>query len=351
MKQTLLLLGSLLLGVALTAAQPTHDVFICAVVNKNYVIGSTIVTTNGVFRLTEAGEWAHVSFNDTTIVSIDWDPRDPNVFYLASLNGCWRTRDGGQTWRITTGWDITEPREVVVDPNAPDHVYLALPDGVAVSRDRGDTWRRREQGLPERGKYAQTIKVDRTSAGRVLVGCETGIYLTTNGADSWSRVLPTETTVTDLQQSPHAPRHWLAVTQSKGAWHSTDGGATWSALGAVPSEHALYNVAFDATNDQRFVIGSWAHGVLTSEDGGKTWQKRNEGLPESPRVWRVGVHPDTGGLYASVVAEALYVSDDFGRSWEKAGLESSQIHAFVFRPRDRAGSTVAARNDAAPLRR
>ena len=146
--------------------------------------------------------------------------------------------------------------------------------------------------------------------------------------------------MTDLQQSSHDPQHWLAVTQSNGAWRSRDGGVTWSALGGVPIEHALYNVAFDATNAGRYVIGSWAHGVLTSEDAGRSWQKRNHGLPESPRVWRVGVHPDDGRLYASVVAEALYVSDDFGRTWQKDGLESSTINAFVFRPRGGAGVPV-----------
>ena len=140
------------------------------------------------------------------------------MFYTATLNGCVQTTDGGQTWRIGTSWDMTEPKDVCVDPNAPDHIYLALPDGIAVSPDRGATWPRRENGLPERGKYTQTIEVDRTQAGRVLAGCESGIYLTEDGAQSWRRVLPTNATVDDVQQSPHDPQLWLAVTQSDGAF-------------------------------------------------------------------------------------------------------------------------------------
>jgi membrane carboxypeptidase/penicillin-binding protein len=46
----------------------------------------------------------------------------------------------------------------------------------------------------------------------------------------------------------------------------------------------------------------------------------------------VGVDPDTGRLYASVVGEALYASDDFGRTWKSLGLEGSAVNRFIFLP-------------------
>lgn len=324
---TLLYTGSLL------AAAPQHDFYVCATINKNYVIGSKIVTTNGVFRHDGADTWTHLGPNDTSIVTVAFDPRDPRVHYTAASNGCWRTLDGGETWRITTSWDMTEPRDVSVDPNAPDHVYLALPDGVAVSADRGQTWRRREQGLPERGKYTQVLKIDRSASGRALAGCEAGIFLTENDAGLWRCVLKTKATVDDLQQSPHDPKIWLAATQSDGAWESRDGGLTWRRLSAVPDTCALYNLSFDGTDARRLVIGSWGLGVLTSEDGGRTWTERNAGLPEPHRVWRVGVDPDSGFLYASVVGETLFVSQDFGRTWRRDALQGSTVSSFVSVPR------------------
>jgi len=338
-------LGFLFLLATASALAAGHDFYICAVTNRNYVVGSTIVTINGVFRHEPNGEWLHLGNNDTSIVGLSFDPRDHRVFYVASINGCWRTLDGGQTWRCTTSWDMTEPRDVCVDPNAPDHVFLALPDGIAVSPDRGNTWPRMENGLPERGKYTQAIRVDRTQAGRVLAGCETGIYLTENGAQSWRRVFVTKDSVNDLQQSPSDPKLWLAVSQSAGALISRDGGLAWQSMAGVPTDKALYNITFDPTNPARFALCSWSAGVLTSEDGGATWQDRNAGLPGKKAgfrmdsdppphcVWRVGVDPDTGRLYASVVGEALYSSDDFGRTWKDEGLEGSTVNRFVFLPR------------------
>jgi len=320
-------------AVTALAAAPAYDFYLCAALNKGYVTGSKITTVSGLFKRDAAGAWQHIGYNDLSITAAAFDPRDPNVIYTAALNGCWRSLDGGKTWRQTNDWTITEGRDVEVDPHAPDHVYLALPDGVAVSTDRAQTWTRRESGLPDRGKYTQTIEVDRSQAGRALAGCETGIYLTENGAQSWQRVLPTKDTVDDIQQSYHDPKTWIAVTQSDGAWMSNDGGATWSKVEGVPSEHTLYNVTFDPHHPQRIAIGGWDAGVLTSEDGGKTWTNRTAGLPEPHHVWRVGVDPDNGLLYASVVKQTLFTSSDFGRTWQSGPFEDSTINDFISQPR------------------
>ena len=226
---------------------------------------------------------------------------------------------------------MTEARHVAIDPNAPDHVYLSLPDGIAVSTDRAETIERREHGLPERGKYTQLVAIDRTQAGRAFAGCEVGIFFTENAGGSWRRVLPTHDMVNDIQQSPHNADHWLAVTQSAGAWFSRDRGLTWTQFADVPVEHTLYNVTFDPTNPDRFAIASWGAGLLTTEDGGKTWTSRNAGLPEPQRVWRVGVDP-AGRLYASVFRETLFHSDDFGRTWQANALEGSLVNYFLTLP-------------------
>lgn len=327
-----LALALLLAGTVRAATPPAHDLYLCATISLNYVIGSKLVTLSGLYHREADSTYAHVGINFPGIFNVAADPRNPRVLYAASLNGALCSTDGGETWRIGTSWDMTEPKDVFVDPNAPDQVYLALPDGVAVSPDRGLTWERRENGLPERGKYTQVVKVDRTQAGRALAGCESGIYLTENAARLWHRVFPTTKTITDLRQSPHDPRVWLATTQSDGALISRDGGESWQRLGGAPSNAPLYNVAFDATDPRRLAIGSWTHGVLTSEDGGETWVERNTGLPAEHCVFRVGIDPDDGRLLAAVYKEALFESADFGRTWRKSGLEGSTVYNFVFLP-------------------
>lgn len=327
-----LLLLVLLSPAVLGASASGYDFFLCANLNRNYTIGAKVAANNGVYQQEPSGTWRHVGYNDGTITAVAFDPRGRNVMYTSALNGLWRTLDGGRLWRICNDWSMTEARDVAVDPNAPDHVYLALPDGIAVSTDRGQSLLRRENGLPARGKYTQVLHVDRTRAGRVLAGCETGIYLTENSAQNWRRVLTTIDTVYDLQQSPHDPLLWFAATHGAGLQRSSDGGNSWQKVEAAPSTHPIYNVTFDVTNPQRLALGSWRLGILTSEDGGATWTERNSGLPPPHNVWRVGIDP-SGRLYASVAAQTLFVSADFGRTWQPDTIAAAQVNKFVLVPR------------------
>jgi len=328
-----LVLGLGLWGLALVVSgAPAYDFFLCANINRNYVVGSKIETLNGVYQRTADDGWKHIGANDTSITAVAFEPSNRQVIYTSAQTGLWRSRDGGQSWRLVNGWDMTEARDLAVDQNAKGHVYLALADGVAVSTDGGQTIARREHGLPDRGKFTQALQIDRTRAGRVLAACEIGIFLTEDAGQNWRPVFSTKETVNDIQQSPHDPLMWIAVTQSAGAVRSADGGLTWTTMPEVPRDHALYNLTFDVTRPERLAIGSWGHGVMTSEDNGKTWQKRNAGLPEPHRVWRVGVDPK-GRLYASVVEETLFISDDFGRTWRPDTLVGSLVNNFVLVPK------------------
>lgn len=314
----------------LSAAPGGHDMYLCASVNRDYIVGAKLVTLSGLYRRTDAGTYEHFGVNYPQIFSISFDPRDRRVFYTATINGCVQTTDGGDSWRISTSWDMTEPKDVCVDVNSPDDVYLALPDGIAVSNDRGGTWVRREKGLPARGKYTQTIKVDRTKAGRVLAGCESGIYLTDNGAGKWRRVHVTGTTVTEIQQSPHDPKLWLAATQVDGVLISRDGGRSWSRINGLSNENAWYSVAFDPTNAARWAVCGWKYGILTTEDAGKSWTVRNQGLDSVDGAFRVSVDPDNGRLYFNIWRRGLYASDDFGRTWRFDGIEGGTVYNFEY---------------------
>lgn len=318
---------------AITGRAVSHDLYVCAAFdNGSRVMGAKNATASGVFRRTADG-FEHVGVNYPLTISATFDPRDSRVFYVACLSGVLRTLDGGTSWRLVTGWDETEPKSIAVDPHNPDTVYTGLPDGLIVSHDRGQTWKRSEHGLPERGKYTQVVQTDRARGGRLMIGCETGIYLSDDGAKHWRRVFATTDTVDDIQQSPHQPQQWIAVTQSAGALRSTDGGATWTPIKGVPSDKALYNVTFDARDPRRLAIASWSLGILVSEDDGQTWVTRNEGLPPSTHVWRTAIDPDNQLLYVAVFAHGLFASNDFGRTWRPAGMEGGSVQTFTFVPR------------------
>jgi photosystem II stability/assembly factor-like uncharacterized protein len=250
------------------------------------------------------------------------------VIFTVGLNGVLRSLDGGDSWRIMTSWDMTEPKDIAIDPNAPDHVYIALPDGIGVSTDQGSSWKRMDSGI--RRKYTQSIVVDRTSEGRLVAGTEKGIFLSEDGAGTWTLAQPADATVTDVDQSPHDPNVFLATTQENGVLLSTDGALSWHQLDGLTSAHTIHNGDFDATDPDRLAVCGWTIGVQVSEDGGKTWTARNDGLP-STDVWRVAIDPDISGrLYCSPHQNAVFISDDFGLTWKHGFFEGATVWDFNF---------------------
>lgn len=311
------------------AAQTRHELYACAVNAKAWVVGSRL-GGSGLLHLAGASDWETLGFTHPMIMAADYDRGDPGVIYLAAGNGLVKASQGGRKWRITTGWDVTELRDVSVDPNTPGTVYFSHTAGIHKTSDGGATWRAADNGIKE--KYCETLQTDRQRAGRVIAGTANGIFLTEDGGNSWRRTGAEGWQIRRVVQSPHAPEDWLAGTQGGGLLRSRDSGLTWESVGDVAVERNLYDIAFDRTKPGRIALAGWGTGVLVSEDDGKTWERRSMGLPRWD-VWSVAFDPDhPGRLYANVHEEALYVSDDAGKRWRVAGLEGAIVYRLHFFP-------------------
>jgi photosystem II stability/assembly factor-like uncharacterized protein len=301
----------------------------CVVNAKAWVVGARLAAS-GLAKLDAQHRWQQLGFVHPMILAADYDRGDPSTLYLAGGNGLIRARRSGNDWRITTGWEVTELRDVTVDPQTPGTVYFSHTEGIRKSTNGGDTWSDADHGIDQ--KYCETLQADRAQKGRVLAGCANGIFLTENGGQTWKRTGAEGLQVRRVVQSPHQPHHWLAGTQMGGLLRSMDGGLSWEAAGDVSVERNIYDIAFDPTTPGRIALGGWSTGVLVSQDNGKTWDRRSNGLPRWD-IWSLAFHPSHPGLlYASVHEEALYVSDDAGRNWRSAGMEGSFVYRLHFFP-------------------
>jgi hypothetical protein len=329
-----ILLLALATATAGVAADFKHDMYVCATLSgQGQVMGSSrVVLPSGLLRSGDRQNFEHLGPSHIRLFSVTRDPQDARTLFVALLDGVLRMRHDGSARRTLTDWRMTEPHVIAFDPNATDHIYIGLPDGIGVSRDRGQSWQRANEGI--RRSYTHALTIDRTQAGRVLVGTELGIYLTEDGARTWRLVLPTSKVTYDIRQSPAVPRAFLAVTSSNGAHWSDDAGRTWRAIAGVPKAHTLHNCDFDRSDARRIVIGGWGCGVLTSEDGGNTWSDRSAGLP-GREINRVSTDPDIPSrIYAAPHLAPLHVSDDFGRTWRSIAFEKAIVYDIVFLARN-----------------
>ena len=298
--------------------------------SKGYVVGSKLMAS-GLHHFEGDSTWTHVGWNTPRISGITYDPAHPDTMYLAAGNGIHRTYDGGDSWRLVTDWRITEVQDVALDPHAAEHVYLASAYGVWRTTDGGQTWTEANSGLlPPGNNYTQTVKVDRSQRGRLLVGTENGIYESTDGADSWHHVGGDGVEILDIQQSRTEPDVWIAGGYRSGLLLSDDGGRTWTPGPDALAAHSISGLAVDPTDADRMVAVGWGTGVYVTEDGGASWVRRGDTLPVDNFYETVFDANVPGRIWVATLEEGVFRSDDLGRTWTSAGLYGTLVFDMTF---------------------
>jgi len=240
-------------------------------------------------------------------------PSQPNVFYIAQVNGgVWKTDDYGRTWApIFDDQPTGSVGCIAVAPSDANIIYvgsgeglqrpdLSVGDGVYRSTDAGKTWM--HLGLRD-GQQIPQIAVDRRDPNRILVAVaghpygpneERGIFRSTDGGKTFDKVLYKDenTGGADVLIDPEHPDVAYAAL-----WEARQG----------PWENAAWN-------------GNGG-GVYKSTDNGKTWRQLSGGLPDGIIQANLAIAPSSSKrIFASIALGSglvIYRSDDGGDHWTK----------------------------------
>ncbi|MEV1145036.1 glycosyl hydrolase [Micromonospora sp. NPDC049799] len=317
------------------------------------------------------------------LIDVVIDPDTPGTLYVAAgTGGVWKSTDGGAT--MTSTWSDDLPQSMgalAITPDGTLYAGTGEPDhggggsyygtGVYRSTDGGATWE--SIGLTETGAIGR-IRIDPTDPRRIVVaaqgrlfdtGGDRGVYLSTDGGETWKQVLDglnDSTGAIDVAINPADPKILLAAMWDKlrypdgreyggpgsGLHRSTDGGATWTRIGAPlaapETEPGRIGVAFAASDPSRaYAITNDKIGNLTgffvSDDAGATWTRPLTGEPaldaaDGGFAWwfgRLWVDPaDADHVFSAGVP--MMESHDGGRTWVTGrGIHADQ-HAMAWDP-------------------
>jgi hypothetical protein len=106
-------------------AFPQETLYMSVLSSRRHAWGKNDNPVIGLFVSTDGGEhWHHRGWKEYirtfhTIAGPD------GTLWSACGNGVLRSTNQGRTWRITTGWEVTEVLNVAVDPNHPARVAAA----------------------------------------------------------------------------------------------------------------------------------------------------------------------------------------------------------------------------------
>jgi photosystem II stability/assembly factor-like uncharacterized protein len=277
----------------------------------------------GMFVSTDGGRsWTHQGWREY-IRTFYTEAGPDGVQWSACGNGVLRSTDHGSTWRITTGWEVTEVLKVKVRPDNSRHVAAATAYGVITSRDAGATWRTQSTGMKRR--FASDVVWVRGSKGILLAATEEGVYRSADGGASWSPSGLRGKGIRVVTEAPVQAGTFWAGTEEDGVFLSTDGGATWHARSDGLAHRTVYSIAVDPSDARMVYAGTFGGGVYKSTDAGLTWSQRTTGLT-NPDVHSLVILPSTPStVFAGTLNGGLFVSTDGGSTWQFNSQEDAQV--------------------------
>ena len=249
--------------------------------------------------------------------------KEPMTYYFGSTGGgVWKTVDDGITWKnVSDGFLKTgtvgaiavsesDPNVVIVGmgEHAARGVMTSMGDGVYRSDDGGTSWK--HIGL-DRSRHISDVVIHPTDPEL--------IYVSVQGA----------------QYGP---------SEERGIYRSKDGGKSWENVLFVDDRTGASSLSMDMRNPRILYAAMWEHGrkpwtmesggpssgLFKSVDGGSTWERMQEGLPELMGKSGISVsraNPDR--VFAVIEAEGdqagVYRSDDGGKKWKQVNKDRINI--------------------------
>lgn len=309
------------------------------------------------------------------------------TYYMGITGGgVWKTEDAGQNWfNISDGYFKTGSVGAVAvaesDPNvvyvgmgehAPRGVMTSYGDGVYRSNDAGKTWQ--HLGL-EMTRHIANVVIHPTNAEVVYVAAqgalngpskERGIYKSDDGGKTWKHILYVDENsgCADLNMDPNNPRilyaamwdhrrlPWAVQSGGKGSglYKSTDGGETWFKIqNGLPNELGKMSVSVSKANSNKVyaLVESDTEkeqgGLFVSNDAGDSWNRVSKDHRLISRAWyyiEVFADPQQENtLY--VLSAAGLKSTDGGKTWTNISGTHGDYHQLWINKEDNQNMIVA----------
>ena len=279
--------------------------------------------TGIIFRSTDGGQtWQDVSAGLPDSLGVGRILANDNEVFLASEGGLYhsRTTSAAPTWEK----EFLLNKITNVFPGQSGPYVSSYGDGFFQETAVAGLWVPMHNTLKDKTVRA----ILETPNGNIFVGCESGIFKSTDGAKTWKQVF------SEGVNSFAASGDVLICGGYGGMLRSTDGGEHWDwvltgAGGAY--ETKLIGDRFVTLTDgnrpwNETPSEGLANRLYSSADGGKTWQRMDEGLSKMPLIFEraddlaparaINDIEQAGEYLFCSLDTGIFRSSDWGKNWE-----------------------------------
>lgn len=264
-------------------------------------------TERGCYRSQDGGlSWKPIRTIDETIEvwSLYICPHDPTLMLAGTRPGrLYSSRDSGHSW-TQLPLDLpatTRVPTVAFDPEDTDTIYVGLQvGGLLRSVDGGHRWETINDGLTDLDVHSLCISA--TSPPTLHVATASDIFRSRDWGEHWQALcLKEQLPLTHFRALMCAPDNHEVLYATAGAapfgetgalYRSTDLGETWAPFqGHVTLHSTLWTVAINAHQPRRIFAGTLRGQLIRTLDGGRTWQDWQTGIEDLRALVCVSTHP------------------------------------------------------------
>ncbi len=216
-------------------------------------------------------------------------PTNPNILWVATSQGLYKTTNGGTTWLNKLNGDI---KDLKLKPNNPDIIYATSTSSFYKSIDGGENFTQISNGLPA---FSNRLLIDVTPANENLVlalstdgsGMFQGVYKSTDSGNNFVRtnefddILNSGQTWFNLALTVSETDENIVFVGALDVWKSTDGGDDFIKINSwfLPSQstYTHADIHFLRYFNGNLYCGSDG-GIYKSTNDGNSFDELNEGL-------------------------------------------------------------------------
>jgi photosystem II stability/assembly factor-like uncharacterized protein len=279
-------------------------------------------TLQGVFRSDDGGaSWKIISPPGSTeiheVESLAVDPKDPNIVFAGTWHLAWKTTDGGAHWvNIKKGViDDSDVFSIIIDPEHRNTVYMSACSGIYKSENAGALFKK-IQGIPATARRTRVLRQDPTHRDTVYAGTTEGLYKTTDAGRTFQRMTGPEMIVNDVLVDGENSDRLLLATDRGGVQLSKDAAAQFEASNSGFSSRKVEALLVDANDSSRVYAGvvndKTYGGVFVSTDGVKRWKQIADGL-EGRDVFALAQSAD--GTVLAGTNSGIFALDQDAGAW------------------------------------
>jgi photosystem II stability/assembly factor-like uncharacterized protein len=268
---------------------------------------------------------ASTGYTGADLTDLALNPDNPAIIYANGRSGPFLSTDGGETWHGLNTVNIPEGARVVVDPSNPAHVLMSDSQSgfIFESTNGGIFWRKSTDYFNELQNLPWPDVNQKFQGMQAITFASSEPQKVYAGFGVWRAA-----TDADMQYRNTPPI--VSVLTSE------DGGSSWTRReGTALDGFTISEIVVHPMNADIAWAATVGGGVFRTSDGSDTWESASNGMP-ARNIMDLAINPDNPDvLYAGTAMGGVFKTEDGGASWSQAsgGMNPNEpIGALVINP-------------------